>query len=401
MTRTAVLALVVWSAASFPALAQEEPVSLDDVIRIVREESPAARAIGAAVDVAEADVDLAGVYPNPRFSYVGMARFDGTANAINGSQHQVWIDFPILFGAHDARRDAAAATARAARGEAEVVLLALELEARRAYLELTAATDRARRIEAARQELEGVRLLVEGRAGAGAQSAYDVARVALELAQADADLATARADAALASRALATLAGRTGWSPLPTGPLEAHATDYGSVDELPSVVAARLRIEAADRDVHRAEMERIPELSLGAGAYMTSDGDSVSGYLGLSMPLPIFDTGEAAVRRAEAGRALAIEEHAAVVSRAEAALDGALHLLAERRAALEAFDAATATRTEEVLAMAEAAYRLGATGIFELLDAFEARLSLSLTRIELLAAVVRAEIDLLAIASRP
>jgi len=228
-----------------------------------------------------------------------------------------------------------------------------------------------------------------------------VARVALEIAQADADLATARADAALASRALAALAGRAGWSPLPTGPLEAHATGYGSVDELPSVVAARLRIEAADRDVRRAEMERIPELSLGAGAYVTSDGDSASGYLGLSMPLPIFDTGEAAVRRAEAGRALAVEEHAAVVARAEAALEGALHLLAERRAALEAFDAATATRTEEVLAMAEAAYRLGATGIFELLDAFDARLDLSLTRIDLVALTIEAQIEVLAVAMGP
>jgi hypothetical protein len=49
--------------------------------------------------------------------------------------------------------------------------------------------------------------------------------------------------------------------------------------------------------------------------------------------------------------------------------------------------------------MAEAAYRLGVTGIFELLDAFDARLELALTRIELLSATVAAEIDVLEVAT--
>jgi cobalt-zinc-cadmium efflux system outer membrane protein len=381
------------------AHAQTEPVSIDEVVRMLREESPSARALEAAARLADAEVDVAGLYPNPTLSYVGMARFDGTANAINGSQHQIWFEIPLLFGTHDARREAAAASAVATRAELEVQLLGLEVRARRAYLDLVVAEERAVRIEAALTELSRVRELVTARASAGAQSEYDGARIAMAMAQAQANLAIARTDAHAAALILAALVGRPGWIPRPSESLAAQDRAYATIEDMPAVVAARRRVEAAERDVHRAEMERIPEMTLGAGAYFTTDGDSTSGYLGLSIPLPVFDTGEAAVRRAEAAQAAATEEHEAVIAYADAALQGAVSLLEARREALASFDEATASRSDEMSGMAEAAYRLGVTGIFELLDAFDARLELALTRIELLSATVAAEIDVLEVAT--
>ncbi len=401
MRRVLCLTVLAWTLGGPKVAAQVDSVSLDEVLRIVREESPAARAIDATVEVAEAEIDVAGVYPNPRFSYVGMARFDGGSNAINGSQHQLWIDVPVLLGTHVARREAAAAAARTARADADLALLELEIEARRAYLALVVATDRAERIAAAREALDGLRLIIAGRADSGAQSTYDVARVDLARARAEAEWVGARADAEAASRTLAALAGRAGWAPVPSGPITSVRASDVPLEELPSVVAARLRITVAEREVHRAEMERVPEFLLGAGTYVTSDGDSVSGYLGLSVPLPVIDTGEAAVRAAESRRTLAIEEHEALVRRAEAALEGALRLLDARRAALEGFDRSAAGRAGEVLAMAEAAYRLGSIAIFELLDAYAARHEIELTRLDLMRGVYEAEIDLLAVVGTP
>jgi cobalt-zinc-cadmium efflux system outer membrane protein len=387
-------------ALSSPASAQSV-VTLEEAIRLARDESPAARALGAEVAVAQAGVDLAGVYPNPALAYAGFGRFDGSNAAINGTQHQIWLDIPLLIaGQHEARRDAAAAAAVAQRAQLEVFLLELEIEARRSFAALLAAQDREARLTIARDELAQLQRIVEGRAGAGAQSQYDTTRMAIEMARIEADLASATAEARAAAMGLAALAGRTGWTPRAEGTLEAHDHQYGSIDDLPSVRAARARVVAAESDVRRAEIERVPEIRLGAGAYFTTDGDSSSAFLGLSIPLPVFDTGEAAVGRARAARDAASEAQRAVELHAQARLDGAVAVLDARRAALATFDAETFARLPELQQMAEASYRLGVSRVFELLDAFRARLEVQIARIDLLAAMVEAEIQIFAIVGR-
>lgn len=399
----AAAALVAVGAVPARARAQEgtaETITLDDAVRIVREESGLARALRARAAVADAEVALAGVYPNPALSYVFMGRFDGTDAAINGSQHQVWLDVPLLIaGQHDARRDVAAVSAVAERAEVESGLLGLEIEARRAFVALLAAQDRVARLESARGELAHFRTIVEGRTGAGAQSPYDAARIAIEASRVEASLASARADVREAASRLAALAGRRGWQPRASGTLEDDEAGAAGVEQLPSVRAARLRAEAAERDVRRAELERIPEIAVGLGAYLTSDPDSGSVYAGLSIPLPIFDTGEAAVRRARAARDAAAEARDAIEERAEAWMEGALDVLRARRDALRVFDTEALGRVPELQRMAEASYRLGASGVFELLDAFRARLELELARIELLEDVAEAAITIRAIAA--
>ena len=379
--------------------AQEE-VSLAEIVRFARERSPRARALRAEVDVADAEIGLAGVYPNPRLSYVGMGRMNGNASAINGTQHQVWLDVPLLVaGQHHARRDAAAAGASAVRAELEVALLALEMGARRAFVALLVAQERTALLIAARDELVGLDALVAGRASAGAQSAYDAARVRIAVAQLDVSLAGARADERAAAVSLATTLGRPGWSPRAAGVLDAGTRPFASLAarNSPAIEAARRRVEAAQRDVERAERERVPEIALGVGACMTTDGGSSSAYLGVSVPLPIFDTGSAAVRRAQAGREQAVRARTAVEQERAAALRGAIDVLRARREALSAFSVDVAARVPELQAMAESAYRLGASGVFELLDAFEARRDLTLARIDVIESALAAELDVLSI----
>lgn len=385
-----------------PAAAQSpDELTLDETIRLVREESPAARALRARIVVADAEIDLAGVYPNPLLGYAGFGRLDGGNAAINGTQHQVWLDLPLLLGSqHDARRDVAAAAAIAARAEVELELLALEIDARSVFLELVVAQERARRLEAASTELAGLRSIVDARAGAGAQSRYDSARLGVEVARVDAELAVARADARTASALLGALLGRAGWSPRTSATLDAHARSYASTDDLPAVRAARARLDIAERDVARAERERIPEIRLALGAYFTTDGDSSSAYLGVAVPLPVFDTGEAAVRRARAVRAAASAERDAIEAFSRARLDAWVSTMEARRGALEAFDEETLSRLPELQQMAEASYRLGVSGIFELLDAFHARVELELARIDLARALVAAEIGILSVLGR-
>lgn len=382
---------------------EEEPteISIEEVVRLVRHDSAAAQAIRARAALADANVDLAGVYPNPELGYVWMGRFRGTNEAINGTQHQAWVDVPLLLARqHRMRRRVAEGEALAAHAGLEVELLLLEVEARRAFFSLLVNQDRSERLERASAELETFEQLVEQRGAAGAQSRYDSARVRLELSRVGTALASSRADVSSAQARLAALVGRPGWAPRAAGSLDMGGTSRAAGEELPAVRAAQLDVEAAKRDVRRARAERVPEVRLGVGAYVTTDPNSASAYGGVSIPLPIFDTGRAAVRKAGAEREAAVAERDAIERELRARLSGTLGVLRERRQALERFDRETFAQIPEMQQMSEASYRLGGSSVFELLDAFRTRVELELARIELMSSVIDAELDVLAIAGR-
>lgn len=395
-----VVLLLGLSTLPFHVSAQER-LGLEDAVRLAREQSPAANALRAQFSLAESEVDLAGVYPNPTLSYSGYGRATGNANAINGTQHQAWVDIPLLIaGQHTARRDVAASDVIVAQAELDSALLALEVETRSAFTALLAAQDRVAAMQAALVDLRRLLTLVEARAQAGAQSRYDSERMALEVARLESDLTVALAEQRAAATRLGAAIGRPHTTPVAHGILAANDHHAGAVDELPAVRAARARVASANLDVERARAERIPEVTLGLGAYVTTDGDSTSAYAALSIPLPVFNTGSAAVRRAQAASDAAAAEQSAVEQQIQARIAAALGLRTARRHALEAFDRATQTRVAGLLQSAEDAYRLGASPIFELLDAFRTRVDLLLSRIELAAAVAEADINLIAIAAR-
>ena len=396
-----VVLLCMLSMLTFNVSAQES-LALDDAVRLAREQSPAAKALRAQLAVAESEVDLAGVYPNPTVSYSGYGRATGNANAINGTQHQAWIDIPLLIaGQHNARRDVAEADVIVAQADLDAALLALEVETRSAFTALLAAQDRVSGMQGALVDLRRVLTLVEARAQAGAQSRYDGERMALEVARLESDLTVALAEQRAAATRLGAAIGRPSTTPTAAGTLAANDHHASAVDELPAVRAARARVTSANLDVERAKAERIPEITLGLGAYVTTDGDSTSAYAALSVPLPIFNTGSAAVSRAQAASDAAAAEQAAVEQQIQARITAALGLRTARRQALEAFDSATQARVVGLLQSAEDSYRLGVSPIFELLDAFRTRVDLVLARIELATAVAEADIDLIAIAAAP
>jgi len=79
-----------------------------------------------------------------------------------------------------------------------------------------------------------------------------------------------------------------------------------------------------------------------------------------------------------------------------ARLQGRLAVLRARREALERFDRTTGVQLPALAEMAEASYRLGSSGVFELIDSFRVRFELEVARIELVTRIIDAEIDVLA-----
>jgi len=388
-----------------PAAAQERPslereVTVERVVEFARERAARTRALRSDGAVAEAEIATASVYPNPTVSYSVYGRVRGQSEAINGTQHQVWVEQPILLGQDGRRRDAARGAATARRAEIEASVFDVTIEARRRFLALLAAQEVVGLLEAMRADLGRVSELVHGRADAGAQSAYDVARVELEVAQLDARIASARADVSERSAALAGWLGLVGWSPVARGafPAEAPAMTLErlwpmSLSRSAGLLAARRRVAATGLDVRRAERERWPIPTLGLGTYVTTDGGSTSLYGSVSLPVPLWDTGSAQVRRAQAAGDAAEAAAQSIEAELHARLEGALLAHDARRAALERHQQSAMTGLLQLREMAEASYRSGATRIFELLDAFRTQLAVREQRNGLIDALEQARIE--------
>ena len=71
-------------------------------------------------------------------------------------------------------------------------------------------------------------------------------------------------------------------------------------------------------------------------------------------------------------------------------------MITVRQAALQRFDAQTASRLAALEEMAEQAYRFGRSSIFELLDSTRLRYELRQSRIELVGALMEAQLRFLA-----
>lgn len=224
-----------------------------------------------------------------------------------------------LFGAIDARVDAARADLAAARVGRDAVRVTLAAEVARNYVELAGARARlavARESVAIQEDTAG---LVRERERAGLANSLDAAR-------ADALVATSRAtlpafESAAAERVhrLSLLIGAepreleaeladTPSIPLPNAKLVIEAP-LAVLARRPDLARAELELAAADARVAAARADLWPRLSLGASlGFVSNDADtllrgsSIAGSVGPSLVAPIFEGGRlrAAVEVADA-----------------------------------------------------------------------------------------------------
>ncbi len=391
-----------------PARASNAPLPAEvrwqDVLTLVHERSPRVRALVSQNAVAHADVGVAGVRPNPSLGYTGFGRIGHGDNY--GTQHQIGFEQPLwLAGQRGARVRSAEQRERAVRAEISLSELELDRDALQAFVTLQATQARQQQLTAARADVAAVAHTVHERVAAGAQSSYDERRVDLESAQLATRLASADAELVDASTSFAQVLGLPGWQPRAAGQLEPLAVDQApdalwqrAQSTLPALIAAQRHIDSARSEIELARAERWGELTLSGGTFLTSDKGSVSAFLGVSAPLPIFNFGGAAIDRAHAALAQAEAEGAATRASAQASLAGAVSVLAARRAALADYDTAVLQHLPELRTMAEDAYKSGKASLLELLDSVRSNIDVQLQRVDLLSSVMSAEVDVLAAA---
>lgn len=380
--------------ASAPAAAPQD-VTIDEVLRMLRQKSPRVAALGAEVEIARSEVVEAKIYPNPRLSY---STYGGIVRPVdvNGSQHQLTVDVPLLVGGQmGARQSAAEAGVSAAEARVTASRADLATQARGLFVQLLAQQERVKAVQASQADLARARGIVEGRAQSGTMSAFDLTRVDVEAQAKASELTAAQADEEDVARRLAALLGRPGWRPRASGAFRPAAATPAPVPA-PIVEAAKKEQQAAVARVHVAEREWLPTPVVSVGAFVTSDGLGVAGYLGLSLDLPIVSQGQGAVARANAEARAADLSRTAIEAEANAELQRAKRALETRRKALETYQQKVAAKAPELRQMAEDAYRLGSGTVLDLLDTMRTLAEIRAAEVDYTERALLAEIDLLA-----
>src|SRR5262245_28114842 len=391
---------------ALPAWAQPPAsVTLDELMKMVAR-SPRVLAAERDADVARAERTTAGALPNPTLSYGAARPSAGERTMFDGnSQQTATVELPIpIFGQRGARMDAA--DRQIVRAESQVRLTTTE--ARRAaalgFARLLRTQETLTARSAALGEIERIRGLVTGRQQSGVASRYDRARVDAEGALAALAVQRAEADVGEQSAAIAALVDAPGWKPRASGSLEALRSAPGSEPEIRDMLAsnpaarlARDESAAAEARIEQARRERYPVPSVAYSRAWTSGPYGATKFIGLQSEIPILDTRKGGEDRARADAAAARERERAANAALAAEYERQRETLRGRREALRRFETSVAPAQGEFLEMAESAYRLGRGTLFELLDARRTRLEATVARLELLGAIVEAEIELKAL----
>jgi len=394
----------VWAGSGICSSQDQREWSESQIVERFLTLSPQAQELRARLSLTEAEAKTRTVYPNPAFSY---SREGAGYNEFFEASQTLPLNGRIRF-----LRDAGAAALSAAGANRDAVLWSLRTDLRVAFYRMVAAQERVRLLSASAGEVERLILILRRRAEEGEGSRYDRLRAERELAE-------LRTDAVVANALIGGARARIGGF-LPEG--TAVQSVRGALPvflEPPSVEA--LRASAIEfRADYRAEQKalarfrleeqaarrlRIPNPEVAAGV---KRADVVSGtgpnpysevtrtgvVFGLSVPLPVFNSGRYEVARFQAEQEQAKARAAVLARQIETEIQGAREVLTIRREALAGYQRELESAGAELTRITRVAYEEGEVGILELLDSLRVNRLASLRSLELQAGVREALIEL-------
>ncbi|AKM31051.1 hypothetical protein AB870_14380 [Pandoraea faecigallinarum] len=379
------------AAASVKPIGAEPGLTLGQAMRIALENNTVLRLARREVDAQAGARIQAGARPNPEFSVV-QEDFRSTSRTTTAQVTQ-----PIELGAKRRYRiEASSAAQRAAMFDAQTSEATVRSEVVTRYFETLAATELVALADETAKIAEETFAAAQRRVLAGKVSPVDEGRA--QIAADNAGIERMSAQAAL-TRTRARLAQSLG-----IGEAELPRDLAGSLETLPQVpgwssLVAALEttptLQSASEEIVRrsalAKLEsaqRVPDVSVSLGLKRVSDGARVDNQavVGLSIPLPIFDTRRGATMEA--------------AQRAEMARDAYLGVRQQQRTALQDAHAefvsmrdASVRLREQILPQAQTAYDATRRGFllgkFGFLDVLDAQRTLAQARSQYIAAVAR------------
>jgi cobalt-zinc-cadmium efflux system outer membrane protein len=364
-----------------------QPLGLADALRIASERNRDLRLADVAVRAAQAGAVTAGAAPNPNLT-LQTANINPRAGVGAGSLSEKTVDSTIRIdqviergGKRELRSRAGALLAQASRSDAADARRALTLAVSLAYYDLLAAQ---KKLEAANETaaLFGVGLrAAEKRKVAGDMAGAEVERLRVDSLRSQNDARQAEADLARAGLALnLLLASPSGVAP--------HASDdwpaleepgardrEQAVERRPDIIAARMRVEAAQVASKLAQAATTRDVTVGVQfehyPVSATNTQGTGNSVGIALQIPLFTRYQF---QGEIGTALAALEqaHENLDRLREIALADAIRSRSDLAAAA---DRVRRSRDELLVAArksmdaAEYAFRNGATGVTDVLDA--------------------------------
>jgi len=379
----AILAVVFCAVGAQAQMAASPPSATDDVFRLedalsqAPSVSPSVAGAAAGVRAAQEGRTVAGLRPNPSIvveseNFAGSGDYRGTRSAETTTS----LALPIELGG---KRSARIAVANAQSDKAEIqaaaALADLRLRVTEAYVQAAAAEQRlvlAREQSGiAQSSLKAARTRVQ--AGAGAPIDEQRSNVLVVNAQVAEQSATLQADAARAN--LSRLIGRpvTGRFDLSwfraVRPVVYGPQTQTPVDGTLALAAAQADVRTASAQVRLARAQRIPDVTISAGARRLAATNDTAAVVGLSIPFPLFNNGAAAERQARAVRDQSDAQRRLAMLDAQQDIESARADLATAGASARAAGGPALNAATETARIARVGYAQGKFGQLDLIQA--------------------------------
>lgn len=361
-----------------------------------------------ATAAGEAVVDMAGARPNPVVS-LNTSGFNSRSSGSGGNlDTTLRIDQPIERGNKRGLRLAVAdSLLQANRSDESDSLRQQRLLARLAYFDLKAAEDKLRLANESAQLARQILAKADLRLRAGDLSAADVARIRTDTLKIESDAVQAQVDLRRSRLALAQLlamekeAARLATAD-PWPAFSRLAITTPEIEMRPDVIAARQRLEAAERSIKLAKAQQVRDVTLGAQVERAPDDRNRSVYgVGVSVPLFTGYDYRGEIRRAHVDRDSALDELERVRATAAAEFEQftfEAERMSERARSLqdEALPAARKAHAAVVLA-----FNHGAASALDVIDARRSLFAIETDTTNALADAAKARAAWAAAANRP
>ncbi len=353
-------------------------LSIDQALELAEKYSPILQGASAQVQGARAAIQTASAYPNPRVSFSEgkqTARPIATPG-IPGLLQQYGISQIIELPNVRRTRIRVADLARASSEiGVDAVRLAVRAEVKHAFYEVL------RRREEISHAEENLGLLEDLRRRTGVQ--VNVGEAAkLELTRAEAEIAIGQN--AVKTARLLYVAALSALRAAVSAPLEENVVPEGSLNasvalppldtarsgmlaKHPVMVQARIEVDRARAQLESEKAQRLPEFGLDA-AYNIQPDLRFSQF-GFSIPIPLVNRRKGPIAEAAAsitrGEAILNQHRLELIAALESAYGQ--YLVADQQ--VKSFESGALRQANAAVEAAQAAYRLGARGIIEVLDA--------------------------------
>ena len=353
-------------------------INLRQALTLALTHNPDLKAFSWAVRAGEAKTLQAGLRPNPELE-TEIEEFGGSGDlsGFSAIETTIQLGVPIdLGGVRRKQRQIAGLEAELAGWDYETARLDVLTQVNRAFIDVLAAQEVVTLNEELVRLAEQVFNTAKAQVEAGKVSPVQQMRTQVELANSRISLETSKRELEGARFVLAATWGSTSptfekvegqfemATPIPT--VEQFAD---RVTQNPNIVRWTAEIAHRSAAIQLERSRRVPDLSIDGGMKHLSESGDVAFILGLSLPLPLFDRNQGAIREAEYNLAKAFEEQKS----AEVTVRTAL---ATAYSALSAVAGTVSSLKNEVLPSAQGTfdavtegYRIGKFDFLEMLDA--------------------------------